>query len=164
MSKIDNFYSKKILNHFKNPHNYGRLKNADGIGKAGNIICGDEMYFYIKVGDNQKKEKVIKDIKFEAFGCAAAISTSSVITDLVKGKTLEEAMKINSNQVVKELGGLPSLKVHCSLLGIDALSEAIYDYLSKNKMAIPQELGKRHKRITETNEKIKARRKKLEKN
>ena len=122
-------YSKKVIEHFQNPHNYGRIKDADGIGKAGNPICGDVLYLYIKVGENE----VIKDIKFETFGCAAAISTSSVVTDLAKGKTIKEALKIDSARIVKSLGGLPSIKHHCSLLAIDALKAAINDYLSKKK-------------------------------
>ena len=122
-------YSKKVIEHFQNPHNYGRIKDADGIGKAGNPICGDVLYLYIKVGENE----VIKDIKFETFGCAAAISTSSVVTDLAKGKTIKEALKIDSARIVKSLGGLPSIKHHCSLLAIDALRSAIRDYLQKTK-------------------------------
>ena len=122
-------YSKKVIEHFKNPHNYGKMKNPDGIGKVGNIICGDVLWLYIKVEKDKKGKEIVKDISFETFGCVAAISTSSVVTDLAKGKTLEEIIKIESNKVVKSLGGLPPIKHHCSLLGIDALSEAIYDYL-----------------------------------
>jgi len=130
-------YSKKVIEHFKNPHNYGRIKNPDGIGKVGNLRCGDIMYLYIKV----EKEK-IKDIKFETFGCAAAISTSSVVTDLAKGKTISQALKIKNQDVIDKLGGLPMIKIHCSLLAINALKEAIYDYLSKNKKPIPEKLKK----------------------
>ncbi|PIR72011.1 MAG: iron-sulfur cluster assembly scaffold protein [Candidatus Nealsonbacteria bacterium CG10_big_fil_rev_8_21_14_0_10_36_24] len=140
---VNNIYSKKVISHFRNPHNYGKMKNPSAVGKVGNILCGDVMYLYIKVGEND----IIKDIKFETFGCVAAISTSSVVTDLAKGKTLGEALKIDSKEIVKSLGGLPSIKYHCSLLGADALSEAIYDYLSKNKRLIPKELQKRHERI-----------------
>ena len=130
-------YSKKVIEHFKNPHNYGKIKNPDGIGKVGNLRCGDIMYLYIKV----EKEKV-KDIKFETFGCAAAISTSSVVTDLAKGKTISQALKIKNQDVIDKLGGLPMIKIHCSLLAINALKEAIYDYLSKNKKPIPEKLKK----------------------
>lgn len=130
-------YSKKVIEHFKNPHNYGKIKNPDGIGKVGNLRCGDIMYLYIKV----EKEK-IKDIKFETFGCAAAISTSSVVTDLAKGKTISQALKIKNQDVIDKLGGLPMIKIHCSLLAINALKEAIYDYLSKNKKPIPEKLKK----------------------
>lgn len=147
-------YVKKVMEHFKHPHNYGRIKNPDGLGKAGNIVCGDEMYFYIKVGKNKKEEEIIKNIRFETFGCVAAISTSSIITDLAKGKTLKEAMNIGSKKIVDSLGGLPPIKIHCSLLGVDALSEAIYDYLSKNKREISTELQKRHQRIEKEKKKI----------
>ena len=123
-----NGYSKKVLEHFKNPHNYGKMKNPDGVGIVGNVRCGDEMRLYIKVKDN-----VIKDIKYETFGCVAAIATSSIVTDLAKGKTIEEAMKIDSEEVAKSLGGLPKIKHHCSLLAADALQEAIKDYLKKNE-------------------------------
>ncbi len=145
-------YTKKVIDHFRNPHNYGKIDNADGIGKVGNIHCGDVMHLYIKVDKD-----IIKDIKFETFGCAAAISTSSVITDLAKGKTLKQAMKIDNKNVIKSLGDLPSVKIHCSLLAVDALSEAIYDYLSKNEKDIPQELEKKHKRIKKGGEVIEKR-------
>ena len=153
-------YTKKVIEHFLNPHNYGKMKDPDGTGRAGNIICGDVMHLYIKIGKNKKREDVIDDIKFETFGCAAAISTSSVITDLVKGKSLREALKIDSNKVVKSLGGLPPIKYHCSLLGVDALSGAIYDYLSKNKKKIPKELQIRHERIEKEKKEIERRYKK----
>lgn len=120
-------YSKKVMEHFRAPHNYGSIKNADGVGKAGNPICGDEMYLYIKVG----KGEVIEDIRFETIGCAAAIAVSSIVTDLAKGKTIKQALKINNKKIVKSLGGLPVHKFHCSLLAIDALRAAINDYLSK---------------------------------
>jgi nitrogen fixation NifU-like protein len=121
-------YSEKVLQLFKKPHNYGRMKNPDGTGKVGNPICGDVMYVYIKVKNN-----IIKDIKFETFGCVAAIATSSMVTDLAKGKTLEEAMKITRDNVAKEVGGLPPIKMHCSNLAADALHEAIKDYKKKGK-------------------------------
>lgn len=140
-------YTKKVIEHFKNPHNLGRIKNPDGIGKVGNLICGDVMWIYIKVGKDKKKREIIKSIKFETFGCVAALSTSSVVTDLAKGKTLDKAMKINRNEIIKSLGGLPPIKVHCSVLAVDALSEAIYDYLSKNRKDIPKELKLKHERI-----------------
>lgn len=121
-------YSKKVLSHFRNPHNVGKIKNADGVGEVGNIGCGDVMKLYIKV-ENEK----IKDIKFETYGCAAAVATSSVITDLVKGKTIEQALKIDKDRVVKSLGVLPLTKVHCSLLSVAALKKAIEDYRKKKK-------------------------------
>jgi len=123
---VNGIYSKKVIEHFRNPHNYGKIKNPDGVGKVGNPICGDVMHLYIKV-----EKEIIKDIKYETFGCVAAISTSSVVTDLAKGKTLQQALKIDSNKVVKSLGGLPEIKYHCSLLAVGALKKAINDYLSK---------------------------------
>jgi len=121
-------YTEKLMEHFRNPRNMGRIEDADGVGKVGNPVCGDVMYIYIKVKENR-----IEDIKFETFGCAAAIGTSSMITELAKGKTLEEAMKITNNDVAKELGGLPPIKMHCSALAADALKAAINNYLEKNR-------------------------------
>ena len=135
-------YSQKVIEHFQNPHNYGRIDNADGIGEVGNIVCGDVMKLYIKV-----KDKTIKDIKFETFGCVGAISTSSVVTDLVKGKTILSALKLTNGHVLKELGGLPPIKIHCSLLAVDALNEAIYDYYKKANKPIPKSLEQKHKLI-----------------
>ena len=143
----EGIYTKKVLKLFRKPHNYGKIKNPDGVGKVGNIICGDVMWLYIKVGKNKRGEEILKDIKFETFGCVAAISTSSMITDLVKGKTIKEALKVEKDDIIKSLGGLPGIKYHCSVLDIDALAEAIYDYFSKNKNPIPAELQERHKRI-----------------
>lgn len=140
-------YTKEIIKHFKNPHNYGRMKKFDGLGKAGNIVCGDVMYLYIKIGKDKKGREIIKNIKFETYGCLAAIATSSVITDLVKGKTIKEALEINRQKVIDSLGGLPLIKIHCSVLAVDALLEAIHDYLSKNKKPIPKKLQERHQRI-----------------
>ncbi len=139
-------YNKKVLQYFKHPRNYGKIKNPDGIGKVGNIICGDVMRLYIKVSKNKKGE-IIKDIKFETYGCVAAIASSSIITNLAKGKTIREALKLNKNKIIDSLGKLPPIKIHCSVLAIDALLEAIYDYLIKNKKIIPKELKKRHQRI-----------------
>jgi len=135
-------YSQKVIEHFRNPHNYGRIDKPDGIGKVGNIRCGDLMNLYIKVENN-----IIKNIKFETFGCVAAIATSSIVTDLVKGKTISQALKVDNEDVVKALGGLPMIKIHCSLLVIDALFEAIYDYLSKNKKPISDKFKKKHQQI-----------------
>ena len=140
-------FTPKVIKYFRKPHNYGRMKNPDGVGKVGNPVCGDVMWLYIRVEKNKKGEEIIKDIKFETFGCVAAVATSSVITDLAKGKTLKEAMKINREKIVKSLGGLPPIKVHCSVLAAGALSEAIYDYLSKNKKEIPKEIESLHRRI-----------------
>lgn len=141
-------YTPKVLETFKNPHNYGKIKNASGTGKVGNIICGDVMWLYIKVVKNKKGEEVIKDIKFETFGCVAAISTSSIITDLVKGKKISDALKITKDNIIEKLGGLPKIKYHCSVLAVDALVEAVYDYYKKNPLTgsgqIPADLQKRH--------------------
>jgi len=119
-------YSEKVLEHFKNPRNVGVIEDADGIGEAGNPRCGDMMTIYIKV-----KDDVIEDIKFQTFGCAAAIATSSMMTELVKGKKIEEALKISKKDIADALGGLPPIKMHCSLLAEDALRKAIEDYLKK---------------------------------
>jgi len=121
-------YTEKVLEHFKNPHNMGEIQNADGVGTVGNPVCGDLMTIYIKVKDN-----VIEDIKFKTFGCGAAIATSSMITELAKGKTLDEAMKISRGDVADSLGGLPPIKMHCSNLAADGLHAAIQDYLKKKE-------------------------------
>ena len=121
-------YSKKVIEHFKNPHNQGSIKNADAIGQVGNMACGDVMKIYLKVAKNKKGENLIKDIKFETLGCAAAISVSSALTVMVKGKTLDQALKVTKDQIVKNLGGLPPVKVHCSMLGVEALHQAIEKY------------------------------------
>ena len=119
-------YSEKVLDHFRNPRNMGEIPDADGIGTVGNPVCGDLMSIYIKVKDDR-----IEDIKFKTFGCGAAIATSSMITELARGKTLEEAMKISRGDVAENLGGLPPIKMHCSNLAADGLHAAIQDYLKK---------------------------------
>ena len=121
-------YTNLVLKHFKNPHNQGAIKNADAVGKTGNPVCGDVMKIYLKI-----KAGKISDIKFETLGCAAAIAVSSVLTDLAKGKKLEQARKITREDVIKKLGGLPAPKIHCSMLGIEALQKAIDGYIKKNK-------------------------------
>ena len=126
-------YSKKVMENFTHPKNVGVIKNADGIGQVGNPACGDILTLYIKVGTNKKKKEFIKDIKFKTLGCAAAISVSSMLTQIAKGKTIEEAEKISNQNIVEELGGLPEIKHHCSLLGAEALHDAIRDYKSKKK-------------------------------
>jgi nitrogen fixation NifU-like protein len=145
-------YTNKVLEYFRNPRNYGEIDNPDGVGKVGNIICGDVMWLYIKVDKNDKGEEIIKDIKFKTFGCAAAIATSSMVTELAKGKTLEEALNIDRKEITSSLGNLPPVKVHCSVLASDALVEAIYDYLSKNNREIPEDLIKRHQRLQKEKE------------
>jgi len=126
-------YSKKVMENFINPKNMGEIKNPDGIGKIGNPQCGDIMWVYIKVGKNKLGEEIIKEIKFKTFGCAAAIATSSMITQIAKGKKLDEAKKITREDVAKSLKGLPPIKMHCSNLASDALKEAIKDYKNKQK-------------------------------
>ena len=123
-------YSEKVMEHFRNPHNMGEIPDADGVGTVGNPVCGDLMTIYIKVKDNR-----LEDIKFKTFGCGAAIATSSIITELAKGKTLEEAMKITRGDVADNLGGLPPIKMHCSNLAADGLHAAIQDYLKKREAA-----------------------------
>lgn len=127
-------YSKEVLKNFLHPKNMGEIKNPDGIGKVGNPVCGDVMNVYIKVSKNKQGKEIIKEIKFKTFGCTAAIATSSMITQMAKGKTLEEAEKITRNDVAEKLKGLPPTKMHCSNLASDALREAIKDYkLKKDK-------------------------------
>ena len=116
-------YSEKVMDHFRNPRNIGEIPDADGVGTVGNPVCGDVMAISIKVEDDR-----IADIKFKTFGCGAAIATSSMITELARGKTLDEAMEITRGDVAEELGGLPPVKMHCSNLAADALHEAIKDY------------------------------------
>jgi nitrogen fixation NifU-like protein len=140
-------YSSKVLEHFRHPHNFGSIKNADGVGEVGNMTCGDVMKLYIKVAKNKQKEEFIKEIKFETLGCAAAIATSSVVTDLAINKTLNEALKISNADVIKALDNLPTIKIHCSLLAADALIEAIYDYYKKNDREISSDLEQKHNRV-----------------
>lgn len=120
-------YSQKVMDHFMNPRNVGRIDLASGVGEVGNTVCGDVMHIEIKVNDNN----IIEDIKFNTFGCAAAIATSSMVTEMVKGKSLADAEKITNRAVAEALDGLPEVKMHCSNLAADALHEAIKDYLSK---------------------------------
>ena len=121
-------YSEKVMEHFANPRNVGEIPDADGIGEVGNPVCGDLMKIYIKVKDN-----VIEDIKFKTFGCGAAIATSSMVTEMVKGKTIDEALKVTNKTVAEALGGLPPVKMHCSNLAADALHAAIEDYKRKKE-------------------------------
>jgi nitrogen fixation protein NifU and related proteins len=125
-------YTDKVIEHFTNPRNVGEIKNPDGVGEVGNPMCGDVMKLTIKVSTDDKGRQIVDDIKFKTFGCAAAIATSSITTDMAKGKTLDEAMDITRGDVVHALGDLPPIKKHCSNLAADALHEAIEDYKSKN--------------------------------
>ena len=126
-------YSKEVMEHFTRPHNQGGIKNPDGIGLVGNPKCGDIMRMYIKVAKEKNGAEIIKDIKFETLGCGAAIATSSMATDMAKGKKLNEALKITNRMVADELGGLPAIKMHCSNLAADAIKKAIEDYKSRKK-------------------------------
>jgi len=129
--RIRMMYSEKVMEHFMNPRNVGEIEDADGVGQVGNPVCGDIMTIYIKV-----KDDVITDIKFKTFGCGAAIATSSMVTELVKGKTIEEALTITNRDVAEELEGLPPLKMHCSLLAEEGLKAAIEDYKKKQERKI----------------------------
>jgi len=121
-------YSDKVLDHFFNPHNYGKMENPDGVGQIGNPVCGDVLKLYIKVKNNR-----ISDIKFETLGCAAAIAVSSMITEIVKGKTIKQALKISKQDIADQLGGLPPIKMHCSNLAEQALKLAIENYVKSKK-------------------------------
>jgi nitrogen fixation protein NifU and related proteins len=128
MPDIQSLYSEKVMDHFRNPRNVGEMENPDGIGHVGNPICGDIMELYVKIKDN-----VITDARFKTFGCGAAIATSSMVTEMVIGKTIDEALEISNKTVAEALGGLPAAKMHCSVLAEDALRSAIDDYHSKQK-------------------------------
>ncbi|MFW9900734.1 MAG: iron-sulfur cluster assembly scaffold protein [Candidatus Thorarchaeota archaeon] len=123
-------YSEKVMDHFRNPRNMGEMKDADAVGEYGNPTCGDLMYIYIKVKESNG-QKIIDDISFQTFGCAAAIATSSMITEIAKGKPLEEAVKITRDDIANSLDGLPPIKLHCSNLAADALKDAIKKYREK---------------------------------
>ncbi len=119
-------YSNKVMDHFRNPRNVGEIENPDGIGYVGNAVCGDIMEMYIKV-----KDKIITDVKFKTFGCGAAIATSSMATEMIKGKSIDEALALTNKAVAESLGGLPAVKLHCSVLAEEAVKAAIDDYLKK---------------------------------
>lgn len=124
-------YSEKVMDHFTNPRNMGEIENADGVGTVGNAKCGDIMRIYLKVEDG-----IILDVKFKTFGCGAAVATSSMATELVKGKTIQDALEITNAAVAEALDGLPKAKIHCSLLAEEALHAAIWDYAQKNSIVI----------------------------
>ena len=123
-------YSNKVMDHFTNPRNLGKMEDADGIGEVGNAKCGDIMKMYIKVADGR-----ITDVKFNTFGCGSAIATSSIATEMIKGKTLEEALTLSNKAVVEALDGLPAVKIHCSVLAEQAIKAAVKDYYDKNQIA-----------------------------
>ncbi len=130
-------YSTKVMEHFANPHNVGEIPDADGVGYVGNPVCGDIMQLYIKVDE---PTKVITDVKFKTFGCGAAIATSSMVTDMVKGKTIDEALKVTNRAVAEALDGLPPVKMHCSVLAEEALASALDDYFKKKGLPSPIQL------------------------
>jgi len=140
-------YTDKVIDHFREPHNRGKMEDYSAIGKVGNIVCGDVMWLYIKVDQDTDNRDVITDISWETFGCTAAIATSSMVSDLAKGKTIEEAIAVTNKDVASELGGLPPVKMHCSALAADALNEAIHTFLTQEGKEIPDALQKRHARI-----------------
>ncbi len=120
-------YSEKVMEHFVNPHNVGKIEDADGIGEVGNAKCGDIMKMYLKINDG-----IITDVKFNTYGCASAIATSSIATDMIKGQPLSEALKLTNKAVVEALDGLPAVKIHCSVLAEQAIKAAVKDYYDKN--------------------------------
>lgn len=126
MSKVDGLYNEKVMDHFENPRNVGKIEGADGVGQVGNAACGDIMKLYLKIDD-----KKITDAKFKTFGCGAAIATSSIMTEMIKGKTIEEAKKVSNKAVTEALDGLPKNKVHCSVLAEEAVEAALADYEKK---------------------------------
>ena len=134
-------YTETVMDHFMHPRNVGEIENADGVGQVGNAKCGDIMKMYIKV-----KDDVITDVKFNTYGCASAIATSSIATDMIKGKPISEALKITNKDVVDALGGLPAYKLHCSVLAEEAFKSAIKDYYDKNGIAYD------HKEFPDTEE------------
>jgi len=140
-------YTDQVMEHFRNPRNMGKLEDYSAVGKVGQVVCGDVMWVYIKVDEDNQGREVINDISWETYGCAAAIATSSMVSEMAKGKTLEEAIDITNQDVAEGLGGLPPVKMHCSALAADALNEAIYSYLSDKGRNIPDVLEKRHQRV-----------------
>ena len=129
-------YSEKVMDHFQNPRNVGKIEDADGIGEVGNAKCGDIMKMYIKVDENE----IITDVKFNTFGCGSAIATSSMATEMIKGKSIKEALEISNKAVVEALDGLPTNKIHCSVLAEEAVKAAVEDYYKKKGLPIPEDL------------------------
>jgi len=128
-------YSEKVMEHFRNPRNVGKIEDADGVGEVGNPVCGDIMKMYIKVKDN-----VITDVKFNTFGCGSAIATSSMATEMIKGKTVDEALGLTNKAVVEALDGLPAHKLHCSVLAEEAVKAALADYYKKQGKEVPDSI------------------------
>ncbi len=125
-------YSKKVLDHFRQPRNMGKMRDPSAVAQEGNPVCGDVMRIYLKIGKNKEGKDYIKDIKFQTLGCAAAIATSSIMTEMVKGKLLDEAVKVSNQAIAEALDGLPPVKMHCSVLAQQVLQKAIKNYQSKN--------------------------------
>ena len=130
-------YSDKVFDHFRNPRNVGVIENADGVGEVGNTVCGDIMKMYIKIDDGR-----ISDVKFETFGCGSAIASSSMATEMIKGKPLDEAMQLTNKAVAEALDGLPAHKLHCSVLAEEAIQAALIDYYTRRGLELPEELKK----------------------
>ncbi len=128
-------YSEKVMDHFKNPRNVGEIEDADGVGEVGNPVCGDIMKMYLKVEND-----VIVDCKFKTFGCGSAIATSSMATELIKGKTIQEALELSNKAVVEALDGLPARKIHCSVLAEEAIKSALVDYYNRKGLELPEEI------------------------
>ncbi|MCR5467616.1 MAG: Fe-S cluster assembly scaffold protein NifU [Lachnospiraceae bacterium] len=127
-------YSEKVMDHFRNPRNVGVIENADGVGEVGNPVCGDIMKIYLKIND----EQVIEDVKFETFGCGSAIASSSMATELIKGKPVSEALQLTNKAVTEALDGLPAHKLHCSVLAEEAIQSAVKDYYDKSGVAVAE--------------------------
>jgi nitrogen fixation NifU-like protein len=125
-------YTETVMDHFRNPRNVGSIENADGVGQVGNPKCGDIMKIYLKINDDE----IIEDVKFETFGCGSAIASSSMATELIKGKSIQDAVELTNKAVIEALGGLPPVKVHCSVLAEQAVKSALYDYSQKTQKAI----------------------------
>ncbi len=141
---MDNLYSERVMDHFKNPRNLGEIENADGVGTVGNPNCGDVMRIFIKVRSKKskvknKEEEYIFDIKFQTLGCGAAIASSSIATELVKGKSIKEALKLTSKQIAEQMGKFPPAKYHCSILAEEGIRSAIKDYRRKSKIQNPND-------------------------
>lgn len=131
-------YNEKVISHYSNPRNVGKIEEADGVGEVGNPVCGDIMKIFLKIEND-----VIVDVKFKTFGCGAAIASSSVTTELIKGKTIDEALAITNKEVIEELGGLPKVKLHCSVLAEEAIKAAIADYYKKQGILSDEEIAKK---------------------
>lgn len=132
-------YTEKVMDHFDHPRNVGVLKEANGVGEVGNVKCGDIMRIYLKI-----KDEVIEEVSFKTFGCGAAIASSSMATELIKGKTVQEALALSNQEIVEALGGLPPVKIHCSVLAREAIHSAVADYYDRNNLPYPEGLALEH--------------------